>query len=97
MSRRAAKVDANQPSIVAAFRAMGASVRPMHAVGEGFLDLVVGYRGVNLIVEVKDGDKPPSSRKLTKPQEEFFREWRGQACVVKNVEEAAALLMGVKP
>ena len=95
--RRAAKVDANQDTIVSAFRTMGASVRPLHAVGEGLLDLLVGYRGVNLIVEVKDGDKPPSARKLTEPQKKFFREWRGQACVVKNVEEAAALLMGVKP
>ena len=93
MSRRAAKVDANQFSIVHALRAMGASVALTHAAGEGFPDLVVGYRGRNLLVEVKDGTLPPSARKLTAPQEKFHDEWRGHICVVKNIEEAAALLM----
>lgn len=96
MSRRAAKVDANQPSIVSAFRKMGASVAPMHTAGEGFPDLVVGYRGKTLLVEVKDGTLPPSARKLTGPQEKFHNEWRGHICVVKNIEEAAALLMEVE-
>ena len=85
MSRRAAKVDANQSSIVSAFRTMGATVALTHSAGEGFPDLVVGYRGVNLLVEVKDGSLPPSARKLTGPQVKFHNDWRGQICVVKNV------------
>ena len=96
MSRRAAKVDANHGTIRDALRAMGASVADTKSAGEGFPDLVVGYRGKTLLVEVKDGTLPPSARKLTGPQEKFHSNWRGHVCVVKNVEEAAALLMEVK-
>lgn len=90
--RRAAKVDANQSEIVGAFRTAGATVTPLHAVGQGCPDLVVGYRGVNYMVEVKDGAKPPSARKLTPDQVEWHQSWRGQVCVVKDVGEALELL-----
>lgn len=93
--RRAAKVDANQPTIVAAFRAMGASVTPTHTAGQGFPDLVVGYRGLNLLVEVKDPNAPKRDQKLHEKQTKFHDEWRGQICVVKTLEDAAALLMEV--
>lgn len=86
--RRAAKVDANQAKIVDALRKAGASVHPMHSVGDGFPDLCVGYRGLNFLMEVKDGSKPPSARKLTKDQQEFHALWGGQVAVVLSVEEA---------
>jgi hypothetical protein len=44
------------------------------------------------LVEVKDGKKKPSARKLTEPQEEWHREWRGQVVIIKTVDEACALL-----
>lgn len=92
MTRRAAKVDANQPEIVDALRSAGATVKPCHAVGEGFPDLAVGYRGVNYLIEVKDGSKPPSARKLTGPQESWHATWAGQVVIVKNVDEALAAI-----
>ena len=90
--RRAAKVDANQSEIVAAFRKAGATVQPLHAVGLGCPDLLVGFRGVNYAIEVKDGAKPPSARKLTPDQVSWHDTWRGQVAVVKSIEEALALL-----
>ena len=90
--RRAAKVDDNQAVIVAAYRGVGASVTPTHTAGDGFPDLAVGFRGQNFLVEVKDGEKPPSRRKLTPDQEEWHRAWRGQVAVVKNVSEALAAI-----
>ena len=90
--RRAAKVDANQSEIVAAFRKAGATVTPLHAVGQGCPDLLVGFRGVNYLVEVKDGAKPPSARKLTPDQVSWHDTWRGQVAVVKSAAEALALL-----
>lgn len=90
--RRAAKVDRNQAEIVAAFRKAGASVQPLHGVGQGCPDLAVGFRGVNYMVEVKDGEKPPSARKLTPDQVEWHDAWRGQVCVVNDIAEALALL-----
>jgi hypothetical protein len=65
-----------------------------HAVGRGFPDLVVGYRGrgkpETFLLEVKDGDKPPSARKLTPAQVVWHGEWRGHVAVVCNLAEALA-------
>ena len=92
--RRAAKVDANQREVVAALRDAGATVQLLHAVGEGCPDLLVGYRGGNYLLEVKDGRKPPSAQKLTPQQEIWHRDWRGHRVVV-NSPEAALVAIGV--
>ena len=90
------RTDNNQDAIVEAFRAAGATVLSLAAMGKGCPDLIVGYsaggRGVNLLVEVKDGSKPPSKRRLSADQVRWHAEWRGQVCVVKSVEEALKLL-----
>lgn len=88
MTRRAAKVDRNQAEIVGALRAIGASVQPLHTVGQGCPDLLVGFRGDNLLVEVKDGDLPPSGRKLNERQVEWHGQWRGRVVTVSTVQEA---------
>lgn len=88
--RRAAKTDANQQQIIDALRKIGASVQPLHAVGSGCPDILVGWRGMNTTLEIKDGAKPPSARKLTPDQERWHAEWRGQVAVVENVEQAIA-------
>lgn len=86
--RRAAKTDANQQEIVSALRKVGASVQILSAVGDGCPDIAVGFRGLNYFLEIKDGAKPASARRLTPDQETWFGEWRGQACVVHTVNEA---------
>lgn len=91
--RRAAKVDANQPEIVAALRRVGADVFSLAAVGDGIPDLLVGFRGQTFLLEVKDGSKPPSARQLTPDQIHWHAAWRGGRCVVVNgVTEALAAL-----
>lgn len=90
--RRAAKVDANQEQIVIALRARGASVRIV-TQGDGLPDLLVGYNGYTLLMEVKDGRKPPSARRLTPAEEKFMLEWKGGLlAVVNSVDEAVAML-----
>lgn len=86
--RRAAKVDANQRFIVEALRAVGASVELLHAVGRGCPDLLIGYGGVNYLLEVKDGAKAPSAQKLTEDQVVWHERWRGRSAVVNDVESA---------
>ncbi len=88
MPRYAARVDANQPEIIKDLRAIGATVQPLHQVGKGCPDLLVGFRGLNHLLEVKDGDKPPSKRRLTPAEQRWHDEWRGQKAIVKNVDEA---------
>lgn len=90
---RAARVDANQPEVVAALRQMGCSVQPLHTVGKGCVDLLVGFRGVNVLIEVKDGSKPPSERKLTPDQVEWHREWNGQVAVAESVDDAIRIVL----
>ncbi len=85
--RRAAKVDDNQAAMVARFRKWGATVQPLHAVGEGCPDLLVGFRGQNWLVEVKDGKKSPSRRCLTAEQEKWHGEWRGQVCIMETLAD----------
>lgn len=90
--RRAAKTDRNQIEIVRALRQAGASVQPLHMVGEGVPDLLVGFRGVNLVMEVKDGMLPPSRQKLTQDERGWHDSWRGQKSIVADVSQALALL-----
>ena len=90
--RRAARTDSNQTEIVKAFRTMGCSVHCTHMVGDGFTDLVVGFRGRNHLVEVKDGAKAPSQRKLTQDEAKFHREWRGRCDIVETINEVIALV-----
>ena len=92
---RAAKVDENQSEIVAALRAMGATVQPLHTVGKGCPDLLIGWRGFNYLVEVKDGKKSPSQRKLTDDQVEWHGGWKGQVAVAKSVDEAFVAVGGI--
>ena len=95
MARRAAAVDANQAEIVAALRRAGATVQPLHTVGQGCPDLLVGHKGVNHLVEVKDGSKPPSAQRLTPAQIEWHDTWRGSAQVVNSIDGALDVI-GVK-
>lgn len=82
------KVDANQKEIVAALREIGATVQHLHGVGSGCPDLLCGFAGQNILLEVKDGDKPPSARKLNKWQQKWHDEWNGQVAVVNSIDEA---------
>jgi len=43
-------------------------------------------------MEIKDGSKPPSARKLTPDEEQFFRTWRGSAVVIKSMDEAIEVI-----
>lgn len=90
--RRAAKIDDNQPAIVAALRKAGASVQPLHAVGQGCPDILVGHRGVNHAIEIKDGAKPPSARGLTDAQIRWHSLWNGQVAIAESVEDALRII-----
>lgn len=92
--RRAARIDANQPTIVAALRRAGVRVRITSQFGDGFPDLVACYRGRLMMLEVKDGAKPPSERRLTPAEAEFHRDWPEHTAVVETPEQALAA-MGV--
>lgn len=86
--RKIARVDANQREIVQALRSVGASVKSLAGVGNDFPDIVVGFRNLNFLFEIKDGSKAPSMRKLRPGQRLFQATWQGQIAVIKSVDEA---------
>ena len=93
--RRAAKIDSNQTAVVSALRAAGATVQSLAAVGFGVPDLLIGFRGQTLLVEVKDGAKAPSARRLTPDQLEWHGKWQGGSLAVVDGPEAALRVLGV--
>jgi hypothetical protein len=96
--RRAGRVDANHGDVVAALRFYGASVVPTGGVGDGFPDLLVGSIGRTFLIEVKDGDKPPGERRLTKDQERWHAEWKGEPVfVATSAAHAVAFVFGFVP
>lgn len=89
----ARRVDGNHAAIVAALRGIGCSVYDASRVGRSFPDLVCGYKGKTFLVEVKDGTKPPSARKLNAGQEKFQAEWRGHCEVATSADEAIQIIV----
>lgn len=81
--------DLNQPEIVSALEAIGCDVLVLHAP----VDLMVGYRGRTLLLEVKNGRKRPSARKLTPAQVKFHASWRGHKAKVETPQEAIDAVM----
>ena len=84
--------DGNQPAIIKALRDAGATVTPCHAVGKGFPDLVVGFCGVNYLIEVKDPSQPKHRHELTDPQVKWHGEWQGQVAKVFTADEALRVI-----
>lgn len=95
MSRYARRVDGNQRSIVGGLRRLesaGVSVSVTSRLGEGFPDIVVGYQGVNYIVEIKDPAQRESDRKLTASEQSWHDSWTGQVAVCETLEEILELI-----
>ena len=93
--RRAAKIDANQTQVVEALRAAGATVQSLAAVGQGVPDLLVGFQGQTVLLEVKNGRAPPSERRLTEDQLKWHGAWRGGPLAVVDGPDAALRVLGV--
>ena len=92
---RRGRIDDNQQAIVNILRTTGATVVLLSGVGKGVPDLLVGFRGVTLLMEIKDGKKPPSDRKLTTEQQKWHAEWRGGALAIVDSADSALRMIGV--
>ena len=88
--RRAARIDANHRAIVDLLRSCGARVLSLAPMGQGVPDLLVNVEGKLALIEVKDGSRPPSKRRLTPDEEAFAQDW--PVIVVKNDTEALQVL-----
>jgi hypothetical protein len=92
--RRAAKVDANHAAIREALRKSGWHVEDTSAVGNGFPDLVAIRFGQVEFIEVKDGAKVKSARRLTAREEVVALKFAAagkRVRVIETIEQAVNL------
>lgn len=89
---RARKVDANHAEIVRALQKAGAHVTDLSAVGDGCPDLLVSRGGRWWLIECKDGNLPPSARRLTPAQKKWHREIQATAHIANSVTEALFII-----
>lgn len=85
----APKRDKNEPAIVLALEACGAVVQRISHLGVP--DLLVGFDGRTLLVEVKNG-----RAKLNPNQVEWHQAWRGAAPLVVRDEHEAVAALGLR-
>ena len=89
LMRVAVRKDSNQKDVVDELRKIGATVRVLHQP----LDLLVGYRGKNLLLEVKRPEKRGWKSERTPEQVKFMDTWRGQFAIVYTAQEAVELVL----
>lgn len=90
--RRAARIDANQPEIVKGLRKMGAGVTSMASLGGGVSDLLVSFRQLWYVMEVKTEDGTHTTDQLR-----WIGEQKAPVYTVKSLEQAASFLISATP
>lgn len=79
---RARRNDANKTALHKLWTAIGGSWLDLVPEHGGEPDALLGWRGKNALVEIKDPNKKPSEQKLRPEQVEWHREWRGKPVAV---------------
>lgn len=90
--RQRARVDDNQGEIDEALEAMGWLVVATHQLGGGFPDRIAIKAGRVVFLEVKDGTKPPSRRRLTADEVTLHAQFHAFGVHVHVVETVADLV-----
>jgi len=88
--RRAARTDDNQAEIVALFRKLGWYVLIVSQL-KNCCDIIVSKNGRTVAIEIKDGSKVPSARKLSVGEEKFKNEWQGEYALVISIDDVIDL------
>lgn len=82
------RTDANHKQIIDQLRQIpNLSVFSTHTIGKGFPDIVVGFKNKNYLIEIKDGDKFKSQKKLTAAEVKFHFDWHGQVSICESVTD----------
>lgn len=80
--------DKNQGELVTALEKLGCTVMDLSAVGEGCPDIVVGYRGMNYLAEIKQPKK-----QLSLGQRANAMWWRGgRVYTLRTVQDCIRML-----
>jgi hypothetical protein len=84
--RRAARKDANHNEITDCFVSLGWSVLDISQL-KNACDAFVAKDSCTIAIEIKDGSKPPSQRKLSSGEEKFRGNWKGNWALVESIED----------
>jgi len=90
------RIDVNQPEIIACFKKLGMSVETTSDLGGGFPDILVSFGHVTVLVEIKDGEKPPSKRKLTTDEQVFRNRTLAWYEVIESIPQAFSLAKKIR-
>jgi Holliday junction resolvase len=88
--------DRNHNEIKEFFELQGCTVWDAAGGHGGIPDLIIGFGNVTILVEVKDGKKPPSERKLTGAQLEFFNRMQGANFVCYDIKQAEEIMSSLQ-
>ena len=95
--RHRGRIDKTQAEIVSALRSVGASVHSLADVGKGVPDLLVGFRNVTLLFEVKGiasiKRHPPDG--LLPDQRAWHAKWSGSRVHIVHDTTDALEALGV--
>ena len=91
MSRFARRTDSNHAEIVAGLRQCGVAVLDLHAL-PGALDALCGFRGRLTLLEIKDGAKSASRKRLTPAELATVELFALHGCSVAVVDSLDAAL-----
>jgi hypothetical protein len=94
--RKYGKKDANHNQISDVFTKHGLFVADTSAMGNGFPDMVISLGGITVMVEVKDGAKHPSQRRLTPDEQKFHSTWKGWIVIIESEDDALSLIAEIK-
>ncbi len=92
MSARYGHVDKNQAALVVVFEQLGCSVLNCVRVGSGFPDLIIGYRGHDYLVEVKNPTNAYGKRGLNGNQKRWSDTWPSPVFVVRTEDDVIKLV-----
>ena len=86
-----ARIDTNHKEIVKALRDAGATVVSLAAMKHGCPDLLVGFAGETMLMEIKRDSKA----RFTPDQLDFLGKWKGGAISRVDSVEAAIRVLGI--
>ena len=86
-----ARIDTNHKEIVKALREAGATVVSLASMKHGCPDLLCGYAGKTLLMEIKKDSKA----RFTPDQLDFIAKWKGGAVSRIDSVDAALRALGV--
>jgi Holliday junction resolvase len=94
MRRRLTGKDQNQAEIVGVLRDVGASIIDTSHMGNGFPDLVVGYRGVIYLLEVKNNKTFYGRKGFNENQKAWNARWAGPPPIIVRSQDDALKAIG---